>query len=281
MNKKTVEKFCKDIVAKKQLSRLNQVRTIVSGKPVIPNTSKPWISIEIECFFPKTIASSDWYAAVATALSNYGLTKFVRLKDDGSIEPWLGLDGSNSSIDGTAMEVVLSAPESKIFSILEKVCLILNSFGAKTNRSCGLHIHLDHRLELNRNPMVSFNNLFYIQDVMFKLSKPYRRRCGFCDKVSSNSIFDFSGYGYDNRYNSINANAMEHHQTIEVRVFHGTTDFDEICHFINLLLGTINLKKVLKSNIKYSNMSLLRGVPVKTKRFIRSKLSHNRKKLAA
>jgi len=284
MDTKTVEKICKEMLVKRKLPKSDS-SVVTNGSCVKPNTSKPWVSVEIECFFISSYKRGqdyfDWFKVVASAVGKAGLKNFVRLKDDGSIEPHR--DGSRDlDWEGTGIEVVVSAPESKIFDVLEKVCVILNTLGAKTNRSCGLHVHLDHRLEVNRNPLFSYNNLFYIQDLMFKISKPHRKNCGYCDKVSSNNLFSSDWGDYqDNRHCSINSSAMGCHQTIEVRVFHGTTDFEEISHFIKLVLGAISLKSPLKSKIKASNVNLLKSVPISTRRFISSKLSTHKRKKAA
>jgi hypothetical protein len=282
MKVKTIKKICDSALISKSCPAKAKV---VSGfRSVLPTGSKPWVSVEIECFFlPKKQAKVnkkhevdfrevDWYSVVSTAVAKANLSSYVRVKDDGSIEP------DDLECCNGAMEVVVSAPESKIFFVLEKVCLILNNFGAKTNDTCGLHIHLDHRLETNRNPILSYNNLFYTQDILFKISNPSRKNCGFCDVVSKNM---FENFVNDNRYNSINALSLETHDTLEVRVFQGTTDFHEISHFIRLLLGVINNKKPIKSKVDKNNIDCFKSIPLVTRRFVKSKLLNKKKRKAA
>lgn len=268
MDTKAIPSICAKALTGKV--RITKAKTVTSSISIKPKSKIPWVSVEIECFFCGK-SNREWYKIVSNCVAKAGVEGFVRIKDDGSIDPYMG--HWVGPYNATSMEVVISAPETKFFPVLEKVCCILNSLGAKTNESCGLHIHLDHRLETNRNPVLSYNNLYFVQDLMFKLSNPSRRNCGFCDRVYSRSLFK----SIEDRYYSINASALEQHQTIEVRVFHSTTSFEEISHFVSFLLGVIGLTKPLQKKVTSVGVSSLKTVPSDTRKFIMSKLSKRKK----
>lgn len=282
MKTKDIAKVCESLKTMagsyKHISMGKNASKVTGWRKICPNTKSPWVSVEIECFFVQRW--DDTYAVVARAISDVGLHKFVRIKDDGSINP------PYSAANACGMEVVVSAPESKILNILEKVCAVLNELGAKTNNSCGLHIHIDHRPVLKRNALASYNNLFYAEDMIFKLSNPSRRRNEFCTPMNRGrkqidplSAYIFDGYG--ERYKSINLNAMECHKTIEIRAFHGTTNFNEIKHFIGLVLGVVNSKTMLSNKLSPRNLGVCPGIPESTRKFIKLKYKKSFKRKAA
>lgn len=268
MNAELIERACKNVIASKDVRLSREARIVSGGDNIVPSTKKPWVSVEIECFF-KVKSHNNWYNLLATAFVKSKLHKFVRIKDDGSIDPWEhNEDCDLTNYDCVGIEVVVSAPESKIINVLQKVCVVLNALGAKTNDSCGLHIHIDHRMETQRNPLVSFNNLYYLQDIMFRAAKSSRKKCGYCDPIHSNDLFDCMDA---DRYSSINAGALNCHKTLEVRVFHGTTKFREISHFVKLVLGAIHCKKILNKKISIRELDSIRSIPADTRRFVKSK----------
>lgn len=281
MKTKDISKVCESLKtmagSHKHIPMGRNASQVTGWRQVTPNTKSPWVSVEIECFISKRW--DDIYAVVARAIADIGLHKFVRVKDDGSINP------PYSESYACGMEVVVSAPESKILDVLEKVCAVLNELGAKTNDSCGLHIHVDHRPVLKRNALASYNNLFYAEDMLFKVSKPSRRRNEFCTpmnrgKTDPLSAFVYGG-GYEERYRSINLSAMECHNTIEIRAFHGTTNFNEIKHFIGLVLGVVNSKTMLSKKLSPKNLGVCPGIPESTRKFIKLKCKKSSKRKAA
>lgn len=275
MNSKEINKVCSSVIAEARSRPASGVRMTrnasqVMRRPILPNTNSPWMSLEIECFFPKRGVS---WNVISKAIAEVGLHKFVRLKDDGSIESDY-LDEDDWSCEA---EVVITAPESKILTVVEKVCCVLNSLGAKTNDSCGLHIHVDHRPALKRNPLVSYNNLYYIEDLLFKVSDPSREDSDYCERLyGDNPIqglthLNINDYSDDDRYRSINVSALDAHNTIEIRVFHGTTKFQEIKHFINLVLGAVNSKTMFTKRIGLRNLNTCKSIPLETRKFIKTK----------
>lgn len=275
-----ISKVCKSLISSSRNPRWNpklsrNAHKVLRGDYIIPKaTSKvPWVSVEIECFF-KNIAFT--WDILATAFDKVGLSDFVRLHDDGSIEAY-----NHKGECYPSAEVVVTAPESKVLKVLEEVCCVLQSLNAHTNDTCGLHIHIDHRPQIKRSPIVSYNNLYYAEDLLFKVSKPYRRECEFCEPICSDNVFqslrDSCG---EYRYRSINTEAMDTNKTLEIRTFHSTINFKEVKHFLNLVLGVVNCNTPLNNRLNAKNLDTCKSIPLPTRRFIKSKYSSPRRKVA-
>lgn len=245
-------------------------------QPKEPSTKSSYVGLEIEFLIENNEETN-----LAKVLAHCDIAQHLQLGSDGSIEDELGCN--------TGLELKICAPETKIFGVVEKVSSILKYFNVETNSSCGLHIHLDHRICTKRNPVVSYNNLFAMQDLLFGLTKNNREGCGFCEKIHNKySTFynhldnQVAGGDYydDSKYASINLLSLMSRQTIEVRLFHSTIDSEEISHFINMVTGAVNnqsfMKKVAKSK---SSIDKIKNVPAITKAFVKNKLIPTKKTL--
>jgi len=284
-NKAKISEVCRSLLASSRWNPKlsNKARKVVRGDCIVPKPSSkvPWVSIEIECFFKSLNVS---WGMLASALDKFGLSDYVRLHEDCSIDASGPHDESY-----TTAEVVVTAPETKILKVLEEVCFVLKSFKASTNDSCGLHIHVDHRPQVKRSSLISYNNLYYAEDLLFKLSKPYRRNCEYCQSVKSDNAFQSLKDCYecdplsvqDVRYRSINTEAIDAHRTLEIRIFHSTINFEEIKHFVNLVLGVVNSKTPIVNHLNARNIDSCKSIPLPTRKFIKSKRNFYSKRKAA
>jgi hypothetical protein len=244
-----------------------------------PASLEPWVGIEIEfyTFFPH----------LPRMLANSSIAPYIALGEDGSIEVDVDDECTEAEQDGLAngdkeafvYEMKICAPEKRIREVVGKACSILRYAKARTNSTCGLHIHLDHRVCVDRNPVRTFNNLMRLQDVLFDVTDEDRRDNEYCTPVPDsftfyNHIFhqmSESDYDEDSRYYSINLIALRDTETIEVRLFSGTIKFREIMHYLSLTLGAVRNDRV-KEKITKNNVDIVKAIPYSTRNFVRNKI---------
>lgn len=153
--------------------------------------------------------------------------KRVSIKDDGSIRA----DDDCFQVEFTCLIT------QKDRTSLVQLCDMLRLLGARVNKSCGMHVHLDQRdlvdqntkrvniLKLNKRGR-NFRNVIQV----FAQMMPHSRRNNTFCQLGMNSITSGS------RYYAINMSAFKRFQTIEIRLHSATTDFTKISNWIDVLL---------------------------------------------
>lgn len=243
-------------------------------EPKAPNTDEPWVGMEIEFYTS--------FEHIGRIIANSDIAEYIAIGEDGSIEINCDEEMDNDYWQDRSWfcwEMRICAPESKIREVLGKSCSILRHIKARTNSSCGLHIHLDHRMCVARNPVVTFNNLLKLQGVLFGVNDEDREDNQYCQPVCENSDFyqhifhqmSESDYDEDSRYYAINLIALRDTQTIEVRIFNGTTKYREISHFLNLVLGAVK-SKPMTEKITENNVDIVKTIPYGTRNFVKNKI---------
>lgn len=239
-----------------------------------PDSDEPWVGVEIEFYTS--------FEHIGRIIANSDIAQYVEIGEDGSIEINCDDELPDNWDDGRpwyCWEMRVCAPESRIREVIGKVCSILRHIKARTNSSCGLHIHLDHRMTVGRNPVVTFNNLLKLQGVLFGVNNEDREECQYCQPVNESSTFydhifhqmSESDYDEDSRYYAINLIALRDTSTIEVRIFNGTTKYREISHFLNLVLGAAK-SKVVNEKITEKNVDIVTTIPYSTRNFVKNKI---------
>ena len=142
---------------------------------------------------------------------------------------------------------------------IKKVCAALESAGAKVNKDCGVHVHLEALDFTLENFKSLFKYWVKFEDVFDSLMPASRRLKNnqYCQsnlKVSANdahthaqacqeifnaidamqSIDDLKGI-YPSRYYKLNPHSYWRYGTIEVRHHSGSIDGEKITHWIRLL----------------------------------------------
>lgn len=254
-----------------KLAKNDNVERLWNGKS--PNTEEPWVGVEIE-FYTK-------FDYTMRIFANSDIADYLSFSDDQSIElnadDELGDD--YDSEEYYCFELQVCAPESKIREVLGKSCSILRYIKAKTNSSCGLHIHLDHRFCVKRNPVLTFNNLLMFQGILFGVTDEDRLGSQYCVPVDESSDFynhlfkqmEESDYDEDSRYYAINLIALRDTRTIEIRIFSGTTKYREILHYLNLVLGATRSEEI-KNSIEENNIDIVKTIPYGTRNFVKNKI---------
>lgn len=154
--------------------------------------------------------------------------KLSSIKNDSSIEV---PDDSYFAIEITVLTRLSDS------SNLERACKLLNRIGAKVNKSCGLHIHIDARHLTSDQVKASGRRFARALPVLLSMVPQSRRDNHFCRP----SVSTLKG----SRYHAVNLTAFSKYKTIEVRLHSSTTDFSKIMLWTRLLLAihTSNLSK--------------------------------------
>lgn len=134
-------------------------------------------------------------------------------------------------------ELRVLCPETELKYTMTKLKKVFEQIEAWTNKSCGLHVHLDMR---ERNAKECFDRLKNKQTEMFMMVNKSRRRNGFCKKSQA--------FDSPDRYRAINTAALKKLSTIEIRLHEGTintTDIVKWCSYlINVCDGKARTKEI-------------------------------------
>ncbi len=181
------------------------------------------IGIEIECFVPMSIEELK-EAFLKNRIPN------VRAAEDGSIRP----EDGYSDVEFR----VLSDVDD--LSNLRELCAFLSKIGARVNKSCGLHVHLDAR-GFERCPVSIVKRLRAALPLLSAMVPQSRLDNQYCSR-------DVSARG--SRYAKINRESFSRHKTIEVRLHSGTCDFVKISSWIAILHSiAFSRKKIDKCDV--------------------------------
>lgn len=166
---------------------------------------------------------------------------------------------------GVASETVspkMAEADDPTYGELRKVIKALTNAGAKVNRGCGGHIHIDAE-DLTKKDIARLMGLWAAsENQMFKLVAESRRHSGWCARLSTvhtvtnpakfakNLDRDYSTVrdiyaataGY-NRQMAINLNAYLGHNAVEFRLHQGTLNADKFLRFARLLSGMVDFAK--------------------------------------
>lgn len=136
---------------------------------------------------------------------------------------------------------------------LMKVCKVLKQCGAKVNKSCGTHVHINARnftLEQWKRVYINYARLEKVIDGFMARS---RRRdtntyCegfsginGFETKINTTaSLEGIAGVLNNRRYWKVNPESYSRHNTCEFRQHQGTTDYIKISSWIRFLSNLVD-----------------------------------------
>lgn len=141
--------------------------------------------------------------------------------------------------DHCGHELKLLLPENNFKVILKQVLDYLVKEGYVAGDDCGMHVHIDMR---NRDQKLVYKNLFKFQNMMLAMVPKKRRQNRFC-VPNSHPDFDSQTSRAGSRYHVINTLSFTKHQTLEVRLHHGTLDYHLASNWLKLLMKIANLKE--------------------------------------
>ncbi len=201
-----------------------EAKYLLPSRSIKPKTKENHVGVELEFIGPR-----NSYIDIMLAVMKAGLEKNVVLGYDGSIE----LDYENDYFE-SGYEIRIIGTEKTIVSHLKKVLNILSWHDTYVNETCGFHVHLDGR---NRDRYKMYDKLYNLKDLFYNMVESDRKYNTYCEYP------DERRYETGGHYRGIELSDMD---TIEVRLHHGTLDFDEVSNWVKLLLRTI--KSTEKAN---------------------------------
>lgn len=133
---------------------------------------------------------------------------------------------------------------------IETVCDALKQVGAKVDRNCGLHVHVDAR-NLDEKDVAKVFIAYSRYEPLFDALLPVSRRDNlnrFCQSIK-NAVHYAADYAsdyrriyrqqYGTRYLKVNLESLIVHGSIEFRQHSGTIDADKINNWVVLMVGFV------------------------------------------
>ncbi len=187
-----------------------------------------------------------------------------KIMRDSSIYPCQN-DNSNENIDEYKVEFVTPPLKYEDIELLQNIIRKLRENGAKTNASCGIHVHIDGA---NHNPtslkkLVTF--MIARQDLIYEALEIGQRECRWCKKLNENILkemksckqlskddaeriwYSVANDGYygqidhthynETRYHGINLHSYFSKGTVEFRLFNSTLHAGKIKAYIQFCLA--------------------------------------------
>ena len=236
-----------DNTPNKYLNLYNASLDVSIRKRPMEFKSGQWIAVEVECFIPKDTISGEYSDMFDNGSSNsyeYKLRKVFREYKLQNVE--VKGDGSIGNFDEDEYESF----ECTVFFTknnpkpLKELLNVLNSLEAQVNTTCGLHIHLDQRDLLKTGKMLEIKRrgkrIGNALNVLSKMVPKSRRNNTYCNLSVSKIRGD--------RYCAVNMTAVRKFGTIEVRLHSGTTNYEKITNWIDLI-WTISRCKKMGNNV--------------------------------
>lgn len=205
--------------------------------PKRPTDGADYIGIEIECITPSGVDLTPLFP----------FAKYVEVGGDGSID-------HHGNEEGTEIRVCMRREEVR--KVLPDLMQTLKDMGARINKSCGLHVHLDQRN--NKEPEKVFQKLVRSLGLLYTVVPESRRQNRYCKR---NRHANFNDAVRGDRYKAVNASAFHRYHTIEVRLFGGTLEATKIINWIEILLAiaygetVMRCPKTFDTALKYWKLS--------------------------
>lgn len=208
--------------------------------------------VEIEFFGANYVTVIERLRAAGISVADFsGYTHKV-------IAQWKVTTDLSVTMDGTGLYRGLELVSPILYGDegldeLQKVYEVLNSCGAKVDKTCGTHVHFDIA-DFTVQNCKNFLNLFYnYQGVINYLVPPSRRRNEFCNPLKKadlvkinqdwiSSIRDIA-YVICTRYSKVNLQSYVKYGTIEIRQHGGTLEFDKMEAWIILMYQLLDSAK--------------------------------------
>jgi hypothetical protein len=216
-----------------RLIKAAKIAKLKSGKK--PLTTDAHFGIEVEFLTPfDRVKTMD-------AFADANLENFVEVKGDGSLHPDAGDHGH---------EICVLVKEGELTDVLPRVSEVLARLGAYVNDSCGMHTHIDMR---SMNHALAYNNLVRVQRLLYRMCPSRRISSTYCRPVNTPSLARNDG----DRYHGVNAQSLNRHRTIEIRIHHGTVDAYKIINWASMLVAIARLPEI---QVNIRSLSGLRKV---------------------
>lgn len=210
-----------------------------------PKTKHFHFGVEVEFYIKK-----NQYDNLLILLNKY--SDFVQLKSDGSLRP---------NNDELGIEVAIVHKDIKM---IKKVIETIKNLEPRTDRKCGIHVHVDCRKLNNEQRITLYDNFVKIQNALFKLTLEERKSSYFCKKNTKRDTFT-----QHDRYKAINSTALIRFSTIEVRLFHSHFDSKLLENWLNVLKSIYKqIKPIEKRILSLKRLTNVYKFDKKTERYL-------------
>ena len=204
--------------------------------------------------------------AAKVAAEHFGTTAKY---EGGGYETWSAKDATgrtwkfvrDASITGGGEQVELVSPICEYADIetIQELVRKLRAAGAKTNDSCGIHVHINAAPHTPQSLRNISNIMASKEDLLFKALEVKAERERYCRKADTDFIKNlnkkkpktleqlhklwYEGHNdshmnySDTRYTALNLHAVFKKGTVEFRLFNGTTHAGKIKAYIQLCLA--------------------------------------------
>ncbi len=220
--------------------------------------------VEIEAF----IKTGKTTAQLITAIQVKGIPCEKQSYNHNTANSWKIVPDSSISADGVTFEIVSPILQGQDGLMqTQKICEALKEFGAKINKSCGLHIHFDaeyFNLQTWKNLLINYAN---IEDIIDKFMPESRRADNnrFCKSFKNEIEYIKKAYNLDyivrkmgTRYKKINVESYARHKTVEFRQHSGTIEFEKIKNWVLFLHNLVVASE--SQIINYTNLEELTSI---------------------
>jgi len=160
-------------------------------------------------------------------------------------------DGTIDGDDGYEYKSPIYNGGSSSFRNLKSMCDRLKNVNAKINESCGLHVHLGVK-----PTELLFEKYMYVQDWIMSTIPEDRRDNDYCSQVDGDYV-DWTYMKGDHSH----AFEPSYKGTVEVRCHEGTTEYEDIYHWIEFW------RSFLKSEKTSDGFDIIQGKPETIKHF--------------
>lgn len=179
---------------------------------------------------------------------------------------------SDASLRGENANEVVTRPLSELEE-LRILLYALKAAGARVNKSCGLHVHID-AADLNIVQAVNIiNNYYYMRHLInasLPASRTNNRYCAvksYTDLVGRDNWYltlDAFADAVCDRYVAVNIRAYKRHGTIEFRQHQGSLNYEKIKNWILFLQSLFEWSKnnELRSDVTDRNDPRLAGLDI-------------------
>lgn len=200
--------------------------------------------VEIECLVSRaTLLSNCANNGIAIESEGYNhidRTDRYKIVSDGSVM------GENSN---EVVSPILQGEQG--FDSLEGLCNALTASGAKVNKTCGLHVHIDAR-GMSENARVMVREIYSAIEPIIDGFMPLSRRGDnnrYCRRVYATSCIyrEVIALG---RYYKLNICSYESHGSIEFRHHSGTVEYEKISMWVKFCMSLMDLVKNRQDEIQ-------------------------------
>lgn len=192
------------------------------------------------------------YDDLISDLENEGIT-YATVKGDGSLDS----DWSNYQ----PVEITCLVDFNNMDN-LKRLTSYLNKTKAKVNTTCGLHVHLDTRHLGEKERIAAAKALARAMNVMRLCVAPSRLKSTYCKP----------GMCTSDRYHEVNASGSK--STLEIRLHHGTTDFDKITMWAVALRCVLDNYKRVKNPTTLKELALQAKFPKEVRKYLHGRIVH-------